>query len=325
MAQAIQDREQSLISSEQRFRNLVNSIDGVVWELDVATGRYLFVSDRSLTLLGHPPSQWQSDPGLWSRYVHPADLENFARLGIQERRDLARNNRHDLEYRIISAEVRRLGTRLVNLVGAPDQPSRLLGVMISIMDRKRAEAELARYGYTSRNLVTQLPASCRRPQNELVQKERLAVLGQLTATVSHEIRNPLGTVSNALYMLRETLGSECLGRIERPLALAERGIQRCDGIISELSTSPFSVHWNGCQCNSTSGWPEFSMRWSGLPSVHCDWHLACGATVLADPERLRRALVNVVVTRCRRWTRRDWASSGWRFAPAVLPNALKSW
>jgi PAS domain S-box-containing protein len=295
MAQAIQDREQSLINSEQRFRNLVNSIDGVVWEMDVATGRYLFVSDRSLTLLGHPPSQWQNDPAFWSRYVHPADLENFERLGIRERRDLARNNRHDLEYRLLSAEGEALWVRdLVTLVGAPDQPSRLLGVMISIMDRKRAEAELARYRVHLEELVTQRTSQLQEAQNELVQKERLAVLGQLTATVSHELRNPLGTVSNALYMLRETLGRECLGRIERPLALAERSIQRCDGIISELFdfTLQRKLERVPVQLDVWLAGVLDEMVWPA--NVRCHWHLAGGATVLADPERLRRALVNVV-------------------------------
>ena len=295
MAQEIRNREQSLISSEQRFRNLVNSIDGVVWEMDLATGRYLFVSDRSLSLLGHPPAQWLDNPDFWSRFVHPADLEYLKRLGIQERRDLVRNAGHDLEYRFISAGGVEVWVRdLISLAGEHDKPSRLLGVMISIMDRKRAEAELARYRAHLEELVTQRTRELQAAQNELVQKERLAILGQLTATVSHEIRNPLGTVSNALYLMRETLGSDCLRRIERPLALAERSIQRCDGIISELFdfTRQRELERVPVRIDPWLAGVLDEMVWPA--NVRCHWHLASAATVLADPERLRQALVNVV-------------------------------
>jgi PAS domain S-box-containing protein len=295
MAQAIQDREQSLISSEQRFRTLVNSIDGVVWEMDVATGHYLFVSDRSQSLLGYPPSKWLDDPDFWSHTIHPADREYLARFGIHERRDLARNPEHDLEYRFLNPGGGAIWVRdLISLVGEHDSSARLLGVMISIMDRKRAEAELARYRVHLEELVTQRTRDLQAAQNQLVQKERLAVLGQLTATVSHELRNPLGTVSNALYMVRETLGRDCLQRIERPLALAERSIQRCDGIISELfdftrqrelEREPLSIDRWLAGVLDEMVWPA---------NVRCHWHLASGSTVLADPERLRRALVNVV-------------------------------
>jgi signal transduction histidine kinase len=39
-------------------------------------------------------------------------------------------------------------------------------------------------------------------QEKLLRQERLATLGQLTATVSHELRNPLGVISNAVYYLK---------------------------------------------------------------------------------------------------------------------------
>ena len=69
---------------------------------------------------------------------------------------------------------------------------------------------------------------------QLLLKERLVALGQLTATVAHEIRNPLGTVRASIFSLNEAYQKNNRERIERSLILAERNIVRCDAIITEL-------------------------------------------------------------------------------------------
>ena len=40
-------------------------------------------------------------------------------------------------------------------------------------------------------------------QQELVKKERLAMLGQLASAVGHELRNPLGVMTNAIYVIEQ--------------------------------------------------------------------------------------------------------------------------
>lgn len=292
MSLAVRDRESSLVSSEQRFRDLVNSIDGVVWEMDVQSGEYLFVSQKSLELLGYPADCWLDDPGFWSARVHPEDAGRVVALS---RRNLDVNNRRDLEYRFYAADDSVVWIRdLVTVVEEGRQAKRLLGVMIDVTRQKANEDELLRYREHLEHLVGERTAELQKVQGELVQRERLAVLGQLTATVSHEIRNPLGTVSNALYLLRETLGNDCLEQADRPLTLAERSVQRCDGIISELLD--FTIRrglmkeaidldsWLRELLDETF-WPE---------DVERQWFLDSGLTVQADPERLRRALANVI-------------------------------
>jgi signal transduction histidine kinase len=65
-------------------------------------------------------------------------------------------------------------------------------------------------------------------QDALVQRERLALLGQLASGVGHELRNPLGVMSNAIYYLDAVLDSppknvrDYLDILRQQVALSER-------------------------------------------------------------------------------------------------------
>jgi signal transduction histidine kinase len=70
-------------------------------------------------------------------------------------------------------------------------------------------------------------AELKATQNELVKREKLAILGQLAGGVGHELRNPLGVMTNALYYLDVVL------RDERPEVKEYLGILRTQIALSE--------------------------------------------------------------------------------------------
>ena len=67
-------------------------------------------------------------------------------------------------------------------------------------------------------------------------REKLAALGQLSAGVGHELRNPLAAITNAVFVLRRRLEKAgALGeKIEAPLELAERELGQCQRIVTDL-------------------------------------------------------------------------------------------
>lgn len=71
-------------------------------------------------------------------------------------------------------------------------------------------------------------------QARLVFQERLAAIGQVAAAVGHELRNPLGVLTNSLYLIRTALPSGDTERIERHLATADREIGAAVVIVEGL-------------------------------------------------------------------------------------------
>jgi len=55
------------------------------------------------------------------------------------------------------------------------------------------------------NVLQAHQAALLEAQEELVRKEKLAILGQMSGSVGHELRNPLGVMSNAVYFLKMVL------------------------------------------------------------------------------------------------------------------------
>lgn len=125
-----------------RLRAMVDGLAAILWEVDVATLRFTFVSERAQELLGYPAAAWLDDPDFWPGIIHPADRDR-ARSYCAEQ--TAAGNDHDFTYRVLTAD----GTvvwlhDLVHVVCDPDgTPTVLQGVMIDVTVQQRAERAAA--------------------------------------------------------------------------------------------------------------------------------------------------------------------------------------
>ncbi len=81
--------------------------------------------------------------------------------------------------------------------------------------------------------ILQMTQSLKEAQDELIRKNKLAVMGQLAGIVGHEIRNPLGVMSNAVYFLKMVL-ADADDTVKEYLEIIKQEIDNSQRIISDL-------------------------------------------------------------------------------------------
>ena len=133
-------------------------------------------------------------------------------------------------------------------------------------------------------------------QDELVKKGRMEQLGQLTATVAHELRNPLGAVRTSSFLLERKLKDKGLN-VEAQLQRISTGVTRCDNIISQLLD--FSrTNKLVCQMGDLDLWlikvvEEAAKQLPPMVAITCELGLD-QKLVPFDDARMERAIINLV-------------------------------
>jgi len=165
-----------------------------------------------------------------------------------------------------------------------------LGKEIDI--RKRAESELARHRDHLQELVMEKTEQLEAAHRELLRKERLAAMGRLMATVSHEIRNPLGTISSSLFTIRRRARDKDLN-VERVLERSDRAIKRCVMIIDDLHDYARSFE-PALERVSIRDFIDFMLaEYAFPPEIEIVKNLNEDGQVDLDPDRIRGCLVRI--------------------------------
>ncbi|GFO66445.1 hypothetical protein GMLC_00240 [Geomonas limicola] len=139
----LSEQKLELFRAKQRSQEIVNSIDGIVWEYDLPSGRFTFISEQSESITGLAATRWLNDPGCWCERIFPGDQTWLAWLEHDPERlpgDAI------FEYRFKTDRGAWIWLRdLVSVVHENGVPARLRGVMLDISQEKQAEAQLLEY------------------------------------------------------------------------------------------------------------------------------------------------------------------------------------
>ncbi|NHC06459.1 PAS domain-containing protein [Azonexus fungiphilus] len=176
---------------------VVNASPAVCFRWSASNGwPVVFVSDN-VRQWGYSPAQLQSGQPDFASIVHPDDLPRIVQEVMRHTAEGVPG--YEQEYRLITAEKQVIWVVDRTQVTRDEHglPVFYDGVLTDISERKRQQQQLAE------NLAhqQQLNKRLEEANNQLLQSEKMASIGQLAAGIAHELNNPIGFVHSNLGTL----------------------------------------------------------------------------------------------------------------------------
>lgn len=174
-------------------------------------------------------------------------------------------------------------------------------VLISVEDqteRIKAQQEITAHRERLAELVEEKTKDLKQAQETLLKQERFAALGQLTGIVSHELRNPLGTIKSSAYTLREQLKSRENPGITRALNRIERNVLRCDMIIEELMDFHTTRDLLLTYISIDELLKEIISGFNTPEGIILESDLKSKKQIYLDPERFKRCILYLLNNSC---------------------------
>ena len=274
------NKDAALRESEERMRMAAEAVNLGIWEWDLSKDE-IWATNARRALLGWPASGKITLEHFISS-LHPDDRDRI-RHAIDEA--IQKGQGFDSEYRLVLPDgiVRWMATRGSVRLDAHGKPAQLLGISIDITARKQAELE------------------AKQRRDELSHLSRVALIGEMSASIAHELNQPLaGIASNAgagrrfidrgnvdLQEIRELLAD--IGADARRASDVVRGIR---GMIKKEQMGRQRINLNDIVTNVVHILSSDALlHWCEL-KTSLDTNLPM---VEAGPIQIQQVLINLVV------------------------------
>lgn len=196
--------QDELRDSEERFRQLTETIEDVFWMFSVPDGKLVYVSPAYETIWGRNRAALHEDPNDWLYGVHPED-----RAQLEARwKALEQEPFYEEEFRVLMGDgsPRWVRDRLRPVRNAKGEVYRVARITSDISRRKEMEA-LLRAADSNKN--------------------------EFLATLAHELRNPLSPIRNAAALLGMG-GQGAAERQERARDVITRQVDHLAHLVDDL-------------------------------------------------------------------------------------------
>jgi PAS domain S-box-containing protein len=196
--------EATLRESEERFRQITETIQEVFWMTDAEDGRVIYVSPSYEKIWGRTCASLYAAPLEWGASIYPEDRDRV--LAAAAAKQVAGD--YDETYRIVRPDgtLRWIRDKAFP-VKVPDGPvRRIVGVAQDITEQKRL-------------------------QEQFLRTQRLESIGMLAAGIAHDLNNVLAPISMASALLRNQVSEHGSLRL---LATLEKCAERGGGLVRQI-------------------------------------------------------------------------------------------
>jgi two-component system, sensor histidine kinase and response regulator len=257
--------------SEQRYRQLVESAQVILWRRSVDSGQFSFVNKEAAELLGHTAQQWLANGNFLLEHVHPEDreaVESLCRAAAENR------GSQRFEHRMISAGGSVMWLRTsVRLIAGDGKAKELVGVMTDITERKRAQDAAESASRAKSEFLASMSHEIRTPMNGVIGMTELALGTDLTFEQREYVTTAKSSAESLLTIINDILD---FSKIEAgKLELDPMCFQLHEKVEETMKALAFRAHEKGLEllCDIKSEVPGF---------------------VIGDSARIRQIIVNLV-------------------------------
>jgi len=220
----IEDRkraEDALRESEYKLRQIIDAVPGFLWAGDAA-GEPTHINQHMVDYSGMRFEDFKH--GGWEAFVHPADFPDTAKAfyhAIQtgtSYQDVMRLRRSDGEFRWHHSHAEPLRDRQGRII-------QWYGLSVDIDEAKKAEDRLRR----SESHLAEA-------QLELAHANRVATMGQLTASITHEVNQPITAAVTYALAARRFLSAKQpdLREVDEALSLIVKEGNRAGEVVGRV-------------------------------------------------------------------------------------------
>lgn len=212
---ARKEAEQKLRESELNLRQLTETIPEMLWSA-TPEGTIDYCNARVLSYTGFSNEEIMTAG--WAKLLHPDDVDHAVRAWTS---CVATGSPYRLEVRTFHAADHTYRWCVMSALPLRDQDGHILkwhGTVVDMHDWRHSQEEL------------------RKMQAELAHVTRVIMIGNLTASIAHEVNQPLGAIiANAETSLRRLAGeSPDYDRVRRAVEWIAKDARRAGDVIQRV-------------------------------------------------------------------------------------------
>jgi PAS domain S-box-containing protein len=285
--------EGALRESEEKFRTLADQSPNMIFINK--RGRVIYANIKCEELMGYRREEFYAPDFDFFNLIAPESMTIIRNSFTEHQKG---NEFQPYEYTLITKDGKRLEAINASKLIRYENEDAILGVVTDITERKRAEEEIHQLNVELEKRVEDRTRELRDAQEQLVRHEKLAVLGQMASSVGHELRNPLGVISSAVYYLK-LIQPDADDKMKQYLGIIEQETRASEKIITDLLDFARIKSVDREPVPVSELIRQALERFPAPPSVEVALDLPADLPrVYADPRQMTQVLGNLILNAC---------------------------